>query len=176
MESLFQTRAFVPGRAKPDLSLVSFIPLTIGLILYILYSNEWYAIPFLMIGLALMYFQRYYFDSGKQSLSGYLGRSITIDKEGISANGVKYLFDELENLVVDVNDYDGERIYSTYTIRIERGVNNSIRFNFNEKKYDFPFHIRSENHLKDLRAALDTLIVAGVEINVYYKGIRSTVF
>ncbi|WP_299823464.1 hypothetical protein [uncultured Pontibacter sp.] len=156
MDTLFQTRVYVPGRSKPDLFPYGLLSLLCGLILYVLMPDEWFSVPFILICAGLLYFQRYYFDSGKQELYGYLGRYLTLKSDCIFIDGMKYPIEEIENLEIDINDYDGMERLSAYTVSTVRGVNNFVRFKYQGKKYEFPFYLGSANHQKDLKALVQT--------------------
>ncbi|WP_161888325.1 hypothetical protein [Pontibacter russatus] len=90
MSVLFQTCVYVNREEKPDLTGYSIIALLVGLILYVIAPDKWYAVPFMMISAAMTYFQRFYLDSGKQKLHGYLGRYLTFQKEGVLIEGKFY--------------------------------------------------------------------------------------
>ncbi|MEJ8803352.1 hypothetical protein [Pontibacter sp. H249] len=173
--ALFQTRVYVARRGKPDLSGYSLILLLCGLIVYLLNTDEWYSIPFLLASAALFNFQRYYYDSGRQELNGYLGRYLIIKTDSILVCGREYPFREIEDLLIEVRDYDGEKKVTAYTVSTVRGVNNHVRFRQRGKAYEFPFYIESEQHQNALKTVLNELMDHGVNMKVYFKNARSTV-
>ncbi|ARS34651.1 hypothetical protein [Pontibacter actiniarum] len=176
MADLFKTREYNKRSEKPDLQPISLIIFLCGLILYVLWPEEWYAVVFFVPAAALFYFQRYYVDSGRQKLYGSLGRYLTFASEGVRARGRLFPYAAVENLVVEVNDFDRERQFTIYTVSVERGVNNRISFRFQDQNHTYPFYIESQAHQQELRTVLDALLASGVKIKVYYKGHPSTVF
>lgn len=176
MAELFKTRIYVPGREKPDLTPYYIILTLCGAILYLLWPDDTYFLWFLFPAMALIYFQQYYYDSGRQKLYGYLGRYLVLEHAGVRASGVLYPYEEIEQFEIDVFDYDGERRVSNHAVSIERGVNNRISFTIQGQNHTYPFHIRSQKHQQELRAVLDALLISGIKVKVYFKGRVSTVF
>jgi hypothetical protein len=171
MSVLFQTRVYVSGREKPDLTNYAIISMLLGIVFYLLWPDSWYSIPFIVFGAGLMYFQQFYLDSGKQKLYGYLGRYLTIEKEGLRINGVFYPFHEVLDLTVNVLDHDGEERISAYAVSVQAGVNNSLAFRFKGQNLKFAFHLSSKHHQAELWEALNTLhIINGTEVKAFYKG------